>query len=70
MFGNETEVLKIQELLKKKFPNLKIEEIEKNSLQLMDLGHFLVRIKVEKHSQSLSSHDQGNGVKNTGIELE
>lgn len=50
MLENHGEVLKLQELLKKKFSQLNSEEIEKISNQLMGLGTFLVRLQVKKHT--------------------
>ena len=54
MLENQAEVLKLQELLKKKFPELKNEEIEQRANQLMEIGVFLVRLKIKKHSDSLN----------------
>jgi len=45
---NQAEVLKIQELLKSRFPQLNNEEIEKISNQLYQLGVFLVRLQINK----------------------
>ena len=49
MFEHEAEKLKLQELLRKKFPQLNNEEIEKISQQLIELSFFLVRLQIKKH---------------------
>lgn len=54
---NQAEVLKIQELLKKRFPKLNSEEIEKNANQLVELGTFIVRLQVKKHTAVPASKD-------------
>ncbi len=43
------EVLELQDFIRKKFPQLTNEEIEKISHQLLELGIFLVRRKIQKH---------------------
>ena len=47
------ETLKLQDFIKKKFPELNSEEVEKISIQLMALGTFLVRLQIKRHSESL-----------------
>ncbi len=65
MLENQAEELKLQELLKKKFPQLNTEEIEKISHQLMELGVFLVRLEIKKHSNSsLQSENTGGSEQN------
>ena len=52
------EALKLQDFIKKKFPELKSEEIEKISNQLMELGTFLVRLRVKKYTEASVSKDE------------
>ena len=54
--GEET--LKLQDFIKKKFPELKSEEIEKISNQLMELGTFLVRLCVKKYKEASAPKDE------------
>ncbi len=56
MLENLDEVLKIQELLKKKFPQKNSEEIEKISLEFMELGFFWVGLQIKQHSKATETH--------------
>ena len=52
------EALKLQDFIKKKFPELKSGEIEKISNQLMELSTFLVRLHVKKYTEESVSKDE------------
>lgn len=51
MLENESELLELQELLRKKFSQLNNEDVEKVSNQLTGLAFFLVRLQIKRHSQ-------------------
>jgi hypothetical protein len=67
MLENESEVLQLQELLRKKFSQLNIEEVEKISHQLVELGFFLVRLQIRKHSLSLKLENGQDGEENSVV---
>ena len=50
----------LQDFIKKKFPQLNNEEIEKISNQLLELGFFMVRLQLKKHSKTEKSEDEEN----------
>ncbi len=52
------EALKLQDFVKKKFPELNSEEIEKISIQLTELGNFLVRLHIKKSDLPKSPDDK------------
>ena len=54
--GEET--LKLQGFIKKKFPELNSEDLEKISHQLMELGTFLVRLHVQRSGLPKPSDDK------------
>ena len=62
---NESEVLQLQELLRKKNSQLNNEEIEKISHQLMELGFFLVRLQIKKYSQPSQPDNRQNSEENS-----
>ena len=49
MLGQEQDVQKLKDIIRKKFPELNNEEIEKISNQFMELGYFLVRLQIKKY---------------------
>ena len=49
MIGKEEDVQKLKDILRKKFPNLSNEEIEKNTIQLIELAIFLVHQRTGQH---------------------
>jgi len=51
MLENEEEIHKLSDLLKKKFPQLNEDEINKISQNLFRLGLFLVELQIEKCSK-------------------
>ena len=46
------EIQKLKDFLRRKNLGLSEEKIEKNSAQLLELGFFLVRLKVKQHSKA------------------
>ena len=54
MFENEADVQKLKDFIKKKFPKLSNEEIEKRANQFSELGYFLVHLPVAKQTKNNS----------------
>ena len=57
VFLQSEETLKLQDFIRKKFPELNSEEIEKISNQFMELGFFLVRLNIEQHSKAIETQN-------------
>lgn len=60
MLQGEEEVQKLVDFVRKKFPQLNSEEVDKISHQLMNLGFFLVRLRIKKYTEASASKDEEN----------
>lgn len=60
MFENEDGIRKLQDYLKNKKLSLKDSEIESVAQNLYELGLFLVRLQVKKHSKPQNAEDSNS----------
>lgn len=57
MLEKEKDVLKLQDFLRKKNPQLRKEELEKISNQLYNLASFFVKMKIKQHLNQSKTHE-------------
>jgi len=57
MQQNLKDIQKITDLLRKFQPHTSVEDLEKIAQDLLELGLFLVRLRVKEHSQSLKQEE-------------